>query len=67
VGEHVCVGKFVLGTHGDPRSHSDSVIQMIQEHEVKQPFGGKGDLRHPITSTTLTPNPRQLGKLNHNY
>jgi hypothetical protein len=61
------VGRVVSGTRGDPRSRSESVIQMIQDWEVKYPFRGKGGLRHPKNDTTLTPNPRQLRKLNHNY
>jgi hypothetical protein len=42
VEEPVCVGKIVLGARRDPRSRSDSEIQMIQDREVKHPFGGKG-------------------------
>jgi hypothetical protein len=38
----VCVGKKVSGAHRDPRSRSDSVKLMIQDQEVKHPFGGKG-------------------------
>jgi hypothetical protein len=41
-GKDLCVGRVVLSTRRDPRSHSNLVFQMIQDWEVKQPFGRKG-------------------------
>jgi hypothetical protein len=39
------VGKVVSGARRDPRSLSDSEIQMIQDREVKKPFWREGGLR----------------------
>jgi hypothetical protein len=38
----MCVGRVILGARRDPRSHFDSVFQLIQDQEVKKTFGGKG-------------------------